>query len=75
MKSVRPVQLFPFGGLAFLVQNNQVGRQANSVDHPAPELLWVVDVVVLRDSGGVVAQRGPRQNVQDGVCSIHQRLV
>ena len=51
VEGVCPVEVFFFGRLAFIVEEDKVGREVEFVEHPASELLRVIDTVVLRDVG------------------------
>ena len=66
---------FPSGGLAIPVESDQIGREVGLVNDPAPELLWVVDAIILRNSGGDIIELGPRQNAENSVRNGHQGLV
>ena len=69
------MQAFLFGWIALLVEDNQVGRKAGSVEHPAVKLARVVDAIVLRNPREDLVELGPRQDAEGGVCGLHQRLV
>ena len=75
MEGVRPVQAFLFGWIALLVEDNQVGREAGSVEHPAVKLARVVDAIVLRNPREDLVELGPRQDAEGGICGLYQRLV
>ena len=51
VEGVCPVEVFFFGGPAFVVEEDKVGREVKFVEHPSSELLRVIDTIVLRDAG------------------------
>jgi hypothetical protein len=57
MENVRPVE--PLGGIAVLVEDDQVRREAGFVENPASHLSRGVDVISLRNSGGYRVELGP----------------
>ena len=68
------MEALPTGGPAIVVENHEVRREVDPVDDPTLELLWVVDVIVLRVSG-VVVGRGPRQNAENSIRGVPQGVV
>ena len=72
VEGVCPVEIFFFGWLAFIVEEDKVRREVKFVEHPASELLRVIDMIVLRDFWRDTIECGPRQNIKNSICGVHQ---
>ena len=77
LESVRPVETDRLGGIVFLVEDGQVGREASFVKNPTLKLR-AVDVIGLRNSRFDPVDPtalGPRQNVENSVGRPCQRFI